>query len=886
MSVITGTSSNNNLNGGSGDDIIDGGAGNDHLSGGSGNDVLLGGSGDDRLNGGSGTDTLNGGSGNDILNGDSGNDTLIYTLGENSGASDIYTGGSGIDTVRLQLTSAEWGRADVQAQIAQYIQHLSTVKANKNSGEVSNGSASDFTFVFDGGTRLTVQMMERLDVWVDGQPFDFHAPFVTAADDSGAVTEDAANPTLSDSGTIDFVDVDWSQSHSASVTSSGGNTLGGTLTASVTNSATGDGAGVVSWNYSVANSATQYLGVGDTVTETFTVTITDSSGKTDTQTVTVTVTGTNDAPTISVADGVGAVTEDAADPTLSDTGTITFDDVDLIDVHTVSSTADAGNLLGGTLGVAVTAPASGAGAGTVSWTYQVANSAVQYLAVGETATETFTVTIDDGHGGTVPQLVTVTVTGTNDAPTISVADGVGAVTEDAADPTLSDTGTITFDDMDLIDVHTVSSTADAGNLLGGTLGVAVTDPASGAGAGTVSWTYQVANSAVQYLAVGETATETFTVTIDDGHGGTVPQLVTVTVTGTNDAPTISVADGVGAVTEDAADPTLSDTGTITFDDVDLIDVHTVSSTADAGNLLGGTLGVAVTAPASGAGAGTVTWTYQVANSAVQYLAVGETATETFTVTIDDGHGGTVPQLVTVTVTGTNDAPTISVADGVGAVTEDAADPTLSDTGTITFDDVDLIDVHTVSSTADAGNLLGGTLGVAVSAPASGAGAGTVTWTYQVANSAVQYLAVGETATESFTVTIDDGHGGTVPQLVTVTVTGTNDAPTISVADGVGAVTEDAADPTLSDTGTITFDDVDLIDVHTVSSTADAGNLLGGTLGVAVTAPASGAGAGTVTWTYRSPTARCSPWRWARPRPKPSPSPSMMAMAARCRSWSR
>ena len=35
------------------------------------------------------------------------------------------------------------------------------------------------------------------------------------------------------------------------------------------------------------------------------------------------------------------------------------------------------------------------------------------------------------------------------------------------------------------------------------------------------------------------------------------------------------------------------------------------------------------------------------------------------------------------------------------------------------------------------------------------------WTYSVANSATQYLAVDQTATESFTVTISDGHGGTV-----------------------------------------------------------------------------------------------------------------------------
>ena len=105
-------------------------------------------------------------------------------------------------------------------------------------------------------------------------------------------------------------------------------------------------------------------------------------------------------------------------------------------------------------------------------------------------------------------------------------------------------------------MHTTSVAAAGGNTLGGTLTLgAVSDAATGAGDGTVGWTYSVANSATQYLALGQTATETFTVTIDDGNGGTVDQLVTVTVTGTNDAPTISAAtDASGAVTEDASAP--------------------------------------------------------------------------------------------------------------------------------------------------------------------------------------------------------------------------------------------------------------------------------------------------------------------------------------------
>ena len=378
-------------------------------------------------------------------------------------------------------------------------------------------------------------------------------------------------------------------------------------------------------------------------------------------------------------------------------GTIAFNDIDLIDVHTTSVTPAAGNTLGGTLTMGAVSELATTEPGTVGWTYEVANSATQYLAAGQTATETFTVTIDDGHGGTVDQLVTVTVTGTNDGPTITVAgtDADGAVTEDAAAPTLSDTGTIAFNDIDLIDVHTTSVTPAAGNTLGGTLTMGAVSELATTEPGTVGWTYEVANSATQYLAAGQTATETFTVTIDDGHGGTVDQVVTVTVTGTNDGPTITVAgtDADGAVTEDAAAPTLSDTGTIAFNDIDLIDVHTTSVTPAAGNTLGGTLTMGAVSELATTEPGTVGWTYEVANSATQYLAAGETATETFTVTIDDGHGGTVDQLVTVTVTGTNDGPTITVAgtDATGAVTEDAPRRRSSDTGTIAFNDIDLID---------------------------------------------------------------------------------------------------------------------------------------------------------------------------------------------------
>ena len=144
-------------------------------------------------------------------------------------------------------------------------------------------------------------MMEKLEVYVDGvNVTGLDRPVVSSAIDTGAVTEDTnvQSSALKSIGTIQFFDLDLSDSHDVSVLPAAG-VLGG-LTAGVSNSATGDGQGTVTWTYSVANGAVQYLAAGQTRIETFTVRIVDHDNVTsyvDTS-VTVTITGTNDVPTI------------------------------------------------------------------------------------------------------------------------------------------------------------------------------------------------------------------------------------------------------------------------------------------------------------------------------------------------------------------------------------------------------------------------------------------------------------------------------------------------------------------------------------------------------------------------------------------------------------
>ena len=90
--TLSGSTSNETLEGKSGDDRLYSYAGNDTLIGNNGNDRLYGGYGDDVLNGGSGDDQLFGEADDDILNGGDGNDRL--TGGEGA---DILRGGNGND---------------------------------------------------------------------------------------------------------------------------------------------------------------------------------------------------------------------------------------------------------------------------------------------------------------------------------------------------------------------------------------------------------------------------------------------------------------------------------------------------------------------------------------------------------------------------------------------------------------------------------------------------------------------------------------------------------------------------------------------------------------------------------------------------------------------
>jgi VCBS repeat-containing protein len=106
----------------------------------------------------------------------------------------------------------------------------------------------------------------------------------------------------------------------------------------------------------------------------------------------------------------------------------------------------------------------------------------------------------------------------------------------------------------------------------------LTPSTTNANNGSVAWSYDVANSKFNFLGTGETLTLTYAATVDDGHGGVVTQPFTVTITGSNDAPTIAVTSGALAELPEANNSTIDHAGgTISFADVNLTDKPVVST---------------------------------------------------------------------------------------------------------------------------------------------------------------------------------------------------------------------------------------------------------------------------------------------------------------------
>ncbi len=459
------------------------------------------------------------------------------------------------------------------------------------------------------------------------------------------------------------------------------------------------------------------LAEGEEQTVTIGISATDAHGAVVTSSVDITITGQNDGPTLAAA----ALDIEEDGPSVS------------IDLATLGDDVDSDDD-GASLTYAITgAPSLGSASITGSTLTFNGGTGLDALAEGEVQTVTLTVTATDAHGATASNDITVTITGTNDAPTLAAA--VLAAQEDG--PSVS------------IDLATLGDDIDSDDD-GASLTYAITGaPSLGSASITGSTLTFNGGTGLDALAEGEVQTVTLTVTATDAHGATASNDITVTITGTNDAPTLAAA--VLAAQEDT--PSLA------------LDLATLGDDVDSDDD-GSTLTYAITgAPAIGTASITGTTLNFDGGAGLDELAEGEEQTVTIGISATDAHGAVVTSSVDITITGQNDGPTLAAA----ALDIEEDGPSVS------------IDLATLGDDIDSDDD-GASLTYAITgAPSLGSASITGSTLTFNGGTGLDALAEGEVQTVTLTVTATDAHGATASNDITVTITGTNDAPTLAAA---------------------------------------------------------------------------------------------------------
>jgi VCBS repeat-containing protein len=748
-----------------------------------------------------------------------------------------------------------------------------------------------------------------------------HAPAITGAATDTILSEDAdahAQDLPEIGGTLTLIDTDTGNTLIASVTGDAVAALNGstTLPAGVDVSAltaaraivfspatSNGGAQTLPWTWDPSTANLDFLRQGDVLTITYTAQVDDGFGNVGSQPVTITVEGTNDAPVITAATSPAFVAE-ADDAHAQDiaavTGTLTASDLDIGDTLTASVTGDAVAMLNGAAGlpagidlsaliasgaVSFTTVTPDGGAITLTWTWNPAAANLDFLAQGDVLTITYMAQVNDGHGNVGSQPLTVTITGTNDAPVVSATATLAPIAEDSGARLITQAELLTH-----------ATDVDSASLVAANLAIA-------SGLGTLTdnhdgtWTYKPA--ANDHSAV------TFSYTVNDGIVA-VAASATLDITPVNHAPVIAAETDPAAITE-AADAHAQDiaaiTGTLTATDADIGDTLTASVTRDGIAKLNGSASlpasvdlsaltasgaVSFTTATTDGGAVTLTWTWDPAAADLDFLRQGDVLTITYMAQVDDGFGHVGSQPLTITISGTNDAPVITGAAAETVVEEaDAhAQDIVEISGSLTVIDADIGDTLTGTVTGDAVAALNGSTtlpaGIDLSAltaartmliwqETSNGGEQTLNWTWDPLPVNLDFLRQGDVLTITYMAQVNDGHGNVGSQPVTITIIGTNDAPVITAATSPAAVSEmaDAHAQGVAITATLTVTDRDIGDTLTASVTGDAVATLNGATslpaGVDLSALiASGAisfttattdgGTQALTWTWNPPAA--------------------------------
>ena len=361
---------------------------------------------------------------------------------------------------------------------------------------------------------------------------------------------------------------------------------------------------------------------------------------------------------------------------------------------------------------------------------------VEELGSGDQVQDVFEYDIIDSawNVSKTPGLLTVNVTGTNDAPEFlevphDSTDGLNSffanssvpfsavenLTEQTNAVPLTLDFVAQFDDVDVTDVHdaVVQAVFLEGDVPPGSFDGQVKTEGKFFDFLTVgdivdldglthdielNFTAQAAD--LNYLDGGDTLTLVYQITVNDDHGASDTSYVKIKIDGTEDKPFIWIDDSGEVVEADPGDETTTTGGLL----VSGIDQNDVLSFADNGVIHGafGTLAIVVDA------GGVESWLYTLDNNSpvVQALNEGEIVQDVFELAIFDQNGDPLPKLddagqpvlddngelvlhtkeIAIEITGTDDAPITTYTEA--KVTEgDIGVPTFGE-GQIAISDID------------------------------------------------------------------------------------------------------------------------------------------------------------------------------------------------------
>ncbi|CDU06008.1 VCBS repeat protein [Vibrio coralliirubri] len=491
--------------------------------------------------------------------------------------------------------------------------------------------------------------------------------------------------------------------------------------------------------YHMSNYLVQHLSEGEILKEEYTIHSVDGTQ----HKVEFTVEGTNDKPVLT------AQTQSITEGGTLLSGQMHATDVDTKDTHTFTIDKAVDGLTFNNDG---------------SYTFDPSHASYQNLGANNDQVIHVQVKVDDHNGGTDTKTLTLVVHGTNDSATIGGQDTF-TVQEDHnltlnSGNTIIYNGQLTITDADAGEDHFDGNLHQ--NQQTGTWDTGYTTQEGGKLIlqSNGSYRYEIDNSLAKIQSLGSSETLIDTVTVRSADG--TPHQIQVTIQGDNDAPVVSSAVTLTAGTEDIdvvlhASDLLANATDIDHNDAGKLSVANLI--ADHGKITDNHDGTFTFHPNQDYN-GKVSFTYDV----------------------QDAHGGSVATSASITLTPTRDSAVISGNDA-GTIIEDhnvghSSAQKIAISGSLSVTDPDTGEDHFRFNQFGEKAIhdpFGGDLRIT---PAG-------SWGYEVSNSRLQSLAEGEVEKVVYRVYSADH----TAHDITITVTGTNDQPTI-IATTLAHGTED------------------------------------------------------------------------------------------------